>query len=245
MVLALSDESADKVEAYIDKMGLGLRVGSGSKAGDAYGVSGIPSSCLIGPDGKVVWSGHPSGLSKGKVKEALKGVKPRASSFLAIPIEEEVEGNFKSIAASMEKGDLNKAYSALGSIAVDEAASENDRSRANGLRKAIDEHVALLNQQAEAFVERLDLLNAMRVYEALGEEFARHDIGREAASRMEAIEKDETLSHELKSALAFKKLQKSIQKLATSKKRKKLEAFHEKWSGTRAGDRARTMAMKK
>lgn len=59
VIVGLSDEPKDKVEPFAKKLKMPYIVGFGSPTGEAYGVEGIPTAFLIGPDGKVVWSGHP------------------------------------------------------------------------------------------------------------------------------------------------------------------------------------------
>ena len=80
MVLAVSDEDAAKVGAYVDELGITLRVGAGSPSAGAYKIPGYPSSALIGPGGKLLWQGHPSELTNGEIEAALKGAKPLPSS---------------------------------------------------------------------------------------------------------------------------------------------------------------------
>ncbi len=219
-------------------MGLTLPIAAGSNAKTGYGVRGIPSAALIGPDGKIVWTGHPGGLSKGVVKDALKGAKKRASGFLAIPAPNEVSSRLASAAKSMEAGDLAKARAAAHTVAEDANASENEREEAKGLVAAIDEHVALLNEQAEGFVKSLDLVRALLVYETLAKEFSGGEIGDTAKKRVDEIKKDEKLSKELDAAEAFDKVKAQTARLSTSKGRAKWEDFAEKFKGTRAGERA-------
>ncbi len=59
VIVGLSDESKDTVEAFAKKTPMPYIVGYGSPTGDAYGVTGIPTAFLIGTDGVLLWSGHP------------------------------------------------------------------------------------------------------------------------------------------------------------------------------------------
>ncbi|HRU05816.1 MAG TPA: redoxin domain-containing protein [Candidatus Brocadiia bacterium] len=71
VIIGLSNEPASKVEPFIKQMNAGAKkqmeyiVGAESKDGDKYGVRGIPHAFIVGPDGKVLWSGHPmDGMDK-------------------------------------------------------------------------------------------------------------------------------------------------------------------------------------
>jgi cytochrome c biogenesis protein CcmG/thiol:disulfide interchange protein DsbE len=71
VIVGLTDEPKDKVEPFAKKMNMTYIVGYGSPTGDAYGVEGIPTAFVIGPEGKVVWSGHPMDENFEKTLEGL------------------------------------------------------------------------------------------------------------------------------------------------------------------------------
>ncbi len=61
-ILALSNESDDKVKPYVAKNAdlKKLIVGSGSaKTNEAFAIRGFPSAVIIDPKGKIAWAGHP------------------------------------------------------------------------------------------------------------------------------------------------------------------------------------------
>ena len=243
-MLALSDEPAEKVEPYVEQLGLSLRVSHGTTVSGQYGVTGIPSSCLIGPDGKVVYAGHPSGVSSSMVESALKGVKARSLDFMALVPDEEAALAHKSIAKSMEQGKLGKALAAALSATADEKLGETEKNAARTLADQIEAHVQMLDKQAEAFAKARDPRKALLVFETLEKEFAGQEIGTAAGVRAGEIKKDDVLSKELDAADAFDKLVKSASKLNSKKAADKYAEFAEKWAGTKAGDRARARAGK-
>jgi thiol-disulfide isomerase/thioredoxin len=59
VILGLSKEPKEKVEPFAKEKGMTYIVGYGSESGEAYGVTGIPTAYVVGPDGKVAWNGHP------------------------------------------------------------------------------------------------------------------------------------------------------------------------------------------
>lgn len=238
----MSDEDSAKVGAYVDEMGLTVRVGAGSKAGGDFKIKGYPTSAVIDAQGNVAWMGHPSSLSNGTVESALKGAKPRAGGFLSFTPTSPAEGRVEAQIKSIEQGKIAKAHAALVALAGDEKASEAERASATALAGEIDAHVGKLTTQAERFVKSRDVLKAVTVYEALAKEFGAAKAGADAKARLDEMRKDEALSKEIAAAEAFEKTRASASKLASSKARDKWRDFAEKYKGTRAAERAMAMA---
>ncbi len=225
---------------YVDSMGISIPVAAGSKASGAYGVKGIPHSVLIDPQGKVAWSGSPYSLSKGTVKDALKGAKKRTSNFLSIPVAEEPAGRLAAQAKVMAAGNPGKALVALRTIEADEKTAEAEKTGATALIAAIDEHVQLLNGQAEAFVSARDVLTGLTVFDALGKEFS-GPIGDAAKKRAADIRKDDKLAKEIAGAEALVRAQEQATKLGSGKAKAKFQEVVDKHKGTRAAERAASM----
>jgi len=242
VVLAVSDEDAEKVGAYVDEMGLSVRIGAGSPSANAYKIAGYPSTALIGPGGKLLWQGHPSGLTNGEVEAALKGAKPLPTSFLAFAPTSALEGRVASQAKAIEQGKLARAHAALSAFGSDAKATDGEKASASALLGEVDAHVAALVAAAERSAKNRDPHKAVTVYDALAKEFGSAAQGASAKSAADAIRKDPVLSKELNAAEAFEKLRSSTAKLATAKRRDKLVEFAEKWKGTKAGERAKAAA---
>lgn len=248
-MLALSDESAGVVEPYVEERGLSLRIGVDSRTNSLYGVTGIPHSVLIDPEGQVVWRGHPGSLSNGKVKDALKGArKPGKNAMLefsgTLPDEHAAALAASSGLAALQEqaraGELGKLMAGLSAFDTgNQAALEAARA---ALLERATAHVSLLTRQAESAVKQLDVTVAVDVYSTLAKELAGRPEGTAAAARLKEIQSDERLKKELEAAEAFERTKKSAERLATSKQRKKYEDFAEKYSGTRAGRRAAALA---
>lgn len=249
-MLALSDEGADVVEPYVEERGISLRVGLNSSTNRSYGVNGIPHSVLIDPEGHVVWRGHPGSLSKGKVEDALKGArKPGRTEYLAfsgsLPDEHAAvlaaNAGLVALQEQARAGQLGKLFAGLD--AFDAGGDAGAQAAKAALAEAATAHAQLLADQAEAAVKRLDVGVGVQVLESLAKELAGRPAGDAAAARVKEIRADKRLMAELEAAELWERTQKSAEKLATSKKRKKYEDFAEKYKGTRAGRRAEALAM--
>jgi hypothetical protein len=236
-VLAISREDSDTISGYLDKNGFTVRSAVQSSAGDEYGVKGIPKSFLIAPDGTIAWSGHPGSLSKGTVKDALKKAdKLPADAFMVVKPSMEAGASLSSAIKAARAGKLGKALEAAKKVA-DSGADD-----AAGVFVAdIEGHLELLLEQAGSSLERMDMIQAVRVYGAISKELAGTSFAESADAKLESIAKDPVLKRELEAAEAFEKTRTSAAKLATSKRRGKYEKFAKKYADTKAGKRAKTL----
>lgn len=101
--------------------------------------------------------------------------------------------------------------------------------------------MALLNGQAEGFVSARDVLNGLKVFDALAKEFAAGPTGDAAKKRAEEIRKDAKLAREIEAAEAFSRAQEQAAKLGTTKAKAKFQEVADKFKGTRAAERAAAM----
>lgn len=239
VVLALTSEEPGKVEPYIEELGLTLPIGAQSATSGRYGVSGIPDAALIGPDGKLAWSGHPSSLSKSKVEEVLRGArKPAPGGYLAFEPSVPAEGALSAAVQATLAGELSRAYAQARRVADGANAAEADRENARTLIAELDQHVAELQKAAEGLITRLSLLQAIEVLERLQDSLKGTPAGDAARDRLRDIKRDERLSKELAAAEAFERLKVRSARLSTAKKRTAYEDFARKNEGTKAAERA-------
>jgi len=60
VLLSITDQATEHIRAFMEKTPMRYTVGTGSTAATEFGVRGIPHAFVIGRDGKIAWSGHPS-----------------------------------------------------------------------------------------------------------------------------------------------------------------------------------------
>ncbi len=83
LLVALSDEPKSKVGPFVEKYKMPYVVGGGAKATlQKYGINSFPTAILIGPDGKVVWTGHPAVIDS-EIESALKANPPKKKGSLS------------------------------------------------------------------------------------------------------------------------------------------------------------------
>ena len=254
MVLALSDEDAATVDKFLDREGFTVRTASGSRSKGGYGVSGIPASFLIGADGTLLWKGHPTHLTREKLR-ALLGVTSTvpAQNFLALPVAPgaRMHANLKPAAEAAEAGDLGRALELARSVSAEATESAAARAAADVLVGAIEAHVALLEAQAADYWERLEPLPARTLLEGLstafaeGEPSASREPGKRARARLEQLAADEAWTAELAGALALEAAVEASIGKDRAGSRKALRGVPEEHPGTLAARRAKRRMKRK
>ena len=247
-MLALSDESVKDVDGFLRKEAYTVRTASGSRSKAAYGVTGIPKSFLVGPDGKIIWKGHPRELTRAKVAEALTSArKPGERDFLVVEPSTgaRMHDSLNSAVLAAEEGRLGDALDAARAVANSEAENTTARAAASALVRDLDKHLELLNRQVEQAVVARDPLAAVRLLEGLAAVLGEREGGKAAATRLTALRADEAWAGELAGAQALDAAtQASIGegKAATKRAYTEVAGAH---PGTRAAERARRWAKHK
>lgn len=76
IVLALTDESKEKVSAFATQNRLPYIIGCNATATlDAYGIRGLPTMCVIDAEGKIAWRGQP-GDAEAEVEKLMRQKPP-------------------------------------------------------------------------------------------------------------------------------------------------------------------------
>ena len=201
-VLALTSEGAKRTEAWIEA--------KGAKFAYAYdrgglakqlGVRGIPASFLVGPDGKIVWQGHPSGVNDALVTKHLEGA-------LTKPLYE-WDGAAKKIKSAFLDGQFGKALAEAAKLAEKDPFGEE---AGRIVRQVLESRVASL----EAAIEKGDVLTAYEGAKALAKGLK----GLPEQDRVEAISKRISKDKELRAQM---KAQEKVLKITAETPRRKKE----------------------
>ena len=78
VVIGITKEDPGTVVPFMKEMRMTYIVGidAGGRTSATYGVTGIPTAYLIGPDGTVEWEGHPGSLTDEVIESVLEKVQP-------------------------------------------------------------------------------------------------------------------------------------------------------------------------
>lgn len=148
VLLALSDESKNVVEPFLENFDLPFPVGAGSPSGTRYRISGYPSSFLIDHEGVVLWQGHP--MEPGWV-DLLPDALRRADAAAGRWDPGECDPLLEKAASRARAGDLAGAWKESGRL-LEKAAGNQD-------------HEALVRDFRKGFLaeadERLEMARSM------------------------------------------------------------------------------------
>ena len=143
VIVGVSDEDADTVKPFVEKMGekmdyvvaIDKNEATGAAYMKAFGVGGIPHAFIVNPEGKLVWHGHPmAGMDEviekvvaGKfdIAEAKKMAEKEAAEAKAMEKIAEHADTYLNLAASSDKPDAGQLKELGGKLA--EAAKESPK----------------------------------------------------------------------------------------------------------------------
>ncbi len=78
VIIGLTDENRKEanIDNFVAQMKMDYIVGTGSASGSIYEVQTIPHAFLIGPDGKIIWEGHPMNGLDQAIEDAMHKFQP-------------------------------------------------------------------------------------------------------------------------------------------------------------------------
>ena len=145
MVVAMSSESAELVEPYVESMGIPFPVASGSESNGTFselsGSRGIPHAYLIDGEGVVAWHGHPAGLSGSKIEKVLKASRSKklVHPSLALNVSLESEEVPKKALGFLSTGELGKGWAALQRDLENQRATPAELAAAGEVQAALQQ----------------------------------------------------------------------------------------------------------
>lgn len=193
-----------------------------------YATRGIPAAWLVGPDGKIVWKGHPAELQQGLLEEQLKKVRLR-------PKIEMQSDALKKASKQIEAGSYGKAIAELDKVIEkgdDPAAVEEANSaKAQLLQYGEDELKAV-----DGYAESKYYPQAVEKLGQIASSFKGTPIGDRAEEKQAAWKKDPVVKTELEGAEAIARAKDLIAKYKKKDAARLLVAVAkgEKFQGTKA-----------
>jgi hypothetical protein len=142
-VLGVTDNKEDrgKTEAWVKELGVEYPYAYAIDGALATATErpGFPHAALINPKGVLVWTGHPSDLTKGLIEEHIKG----ASKFISYGWSEE----FQPVAKAVGKREFAKAVAEADKLAAKGVAAAADVKTA--VLGMLDAELATMNKALE------------------------------------------------------------------------------------------------
>ena len=193
-VIGVTSESAEDTEPWVEDKG--VEYAYAYDEGGLFrelGLRGYPSAVLVDPYGVIVWKGHPSSLSSGVVKDAIKGaLKTPAWEW---PAE---AGSFKEVLAT---GKLKAAIEAAEASEIKEV-----KGTLSFLQKMVEKRVKGLKDR----VDDLDIVGAVDTLDSLRDSLEGLPELEDVEKLATKIEEDEKCQRALEDQKALAEIRESL-----------------------------------
>jgi hypothetical protein len=167
----------------------------GGKFSGKFGVDSIPRTFVVGPDGKVLWTGHPAAGLDAAIEDAFKNHPP----FLVDPsIIAEANRLLDQADAKIAGGDAKAAMKLLAKIPAAAKSDEKFATRQAAVQAKLDSAGESMLSEVDPLIARGDYKNAVAHLKDVSVGLA----GLPVAARAKKMLLDLTSKPEVKSALA-------------------------------------------
>jgi hypothetical protein len=174
----------------------------------AYAFKGYPSAALVSPDGKVVWTGHPSTLRDKDIEKNLVGVRMNDKRAGTLYVDAELPGKYKNIAKKLASGKLGDGLKALqGAL---KKCSQNDKASLEDAVQAVEKLAEDELAKAEQAGEEGRWFDAQTAWKRLAKHYPGHEAGKTAKGKLQELKKDKSLKPELEAGKRIAKAKKQI-----------------------------------
>jgi hypothetical protein len=229
-VLGITSEGPSETDPWIkaNEAHYGYAYDKGGQFAQRCGVSGIPSSVLLDASGKVVFAGHPSGVTAELVKQATQGA--LKTPLYALPKE------LSKVRTLLAKDDLAGAIAEAKAIAAKPGAP----AEAATVAEALQAMIGGLLESADSLGQEGNWLEAKRTLERVQKAAKGLPEEAQAKEKLAALNANAEAQKELKAQGALEK----ILAMPTKKSKEReaqlaqLERFVEKNAGSFAGKEA-------
>ena len=228
IVVGVTNEGEAMVAPDVEKkkMKYPVAVLSGEDFDLQYGIESFPTGFLLGPDGEVLWRGHPASFDEKLLEEHL-------GSVWAPPAVAQ-----KDIAKALAEKNLAKAWKAL-----DKAlASSKEAAELRAAKEAIEKRIGAQLEAARAAETSADFAAARRAYQDVIDRFGGVPEAEPAKAGLAALAKNKDAKVELEAADRFDDALSTWRKGDLEKGLKAIRNVAKKYAGTAAGKRAQALS---
>jgi tetratricopeptide (TPR) repeat protein len=149
VLVALSDEPADKVKSFTKKEKLNYIVGADAKSTfKEFGINGYPTVFVVDPGGKIIYKGHDAHAAEEAVEKSLKEKPPKVKGGLGLAAGSSALAKADKLYESGEYAKALKEYEKLAKANKKSDVGKKARAKADKI-KADKEIMAGINE-AEA-----------------------------------------------------------------------------------------------
>ncbi len=235
-VIAITKQSRAAVDAFIEETGAKHPIvieSTDSMA--AYGCNSYPSSFLIGPSGRILWTGNPAGLTDAKIDEELGRIK----LLPAFP------KTLSAVKKAIDKEKFAAAQSTVTKVLEAGKLEGDDKSAAEQIVEWLDWKASSAIEGAGKDVEAGNFYGAWTTYNDVARGFKGSAIGKRAGALAKELLADAEKKSEIKAGDKFAKLKIKVRGMSPKKALKALAPMAgKKYRDTRAGKAAAAMIKK-
>ncbi|MBI4606257.1 MAG: hypothetical protein HY721_30190 [Planctomycetes bacterium] len=199
-IIGVTDESTQKIKSFIAEKGIKYVIAI--KGAGEYKTDGVPHGWLVGPNGSIVWEGHPAELKDDLIEENLKGVS--LTPVFSLP------KDLRSAQKDLNAGNLASGLEALESHLKKPKSPETEAAAKETIEKVKAFGQEKL-QRAEDLAKERHYGDAAGILRSLEKSFKGHEYGAKAKETLEEWKKDKAIKLELDGASTLEKADALVQ----------------------------------
>lgn len=229
-ILAVSAEPTSAIEGFIEEFDAKYpMITQANDAMSEYGIAGYPSAYLVGPDGEVLWAGHPGSFQTTMIEEHLDSVE----MFPDMP------KSLKAVEKSMKSGKYGDALKKVEALITKGKLPDEDKDLAEKLRANIDGRATKGFERAAKSLREGDAYKAYQSYEKIETGFKGHAHSKTAKEHGKKLMGDKIHKTEIKAAEKWAKIKPQLKGMAAKKALALLKPLlSKKYAETKAGKKA-------
>jgi hypothetical protein len=208
-VLFVTDGPEGETEKFVEETKLKAPVvwEKPLKTMDDLGGDGYPFSALVGPNGKVVWTGHPGGLEEKMIEENLVGV-TLAPPTDKILIDCDLPKKYSSIANKFVTGKIGEGWTSLTTALGAKEIKDEDKAKLEAVQTLVNDTIKEEVAVAEKAYTEKRYFDSQAQWKRLSAACKGMEAGKTADEKLAEIAKDASIKKELEAGARIAEAQK-------------------------------------
>jgi thiol-disulfide isomerase/thioredoxin len=166
----------------------------GKQFAGIWGVDSIPRTFIIGPDGKVLWTGHPARIDR----ELEKAFKEHPPQLVDPVILADANAALEKANIAMKAGNTRAALQGLSKVPADASKDKEFASKLEAARNALEAEAAKMLESVDPMIKQGDYVQAVAKLKELSSALEGSATGKKANARLAEL----SGKPEVKTALA-------------------------------------------
>src|SRR5690242_20566726 len=151
-----------------------------NKLAQEWGVNSIPRTFLIGPDGKVLWTGHPARIDP----ELEKAFKEHPPQLVDPKVLADATAALEKVDAAMKAGNARAALQGLGKIPADASKDREFASKLEAARGALEAKASKMLDSVDPLIKQGDYVQAVSKLKELSSALEGSATGKKANAKL-------------------------------------------------------------